>query len=602
MSARILVIDPDPNAIEALQNALEPKAASWTLVTAQNETDALAAVEDTTPDIVVTSLAANQGDGLALLSKLIDRAPLAHAYIRAGEDQKPSLSRALEGGCHFLSTELSSNELLEELKTCLSERSWQTSPQVEQVLEACSQFQSLPDSYLQIARAIQSPNASISDVAELISLDLALSAKVLETVNSPFYGFGKEISDLSQAINLLGLGSLQSIVLAIKVFDYIGQSTTHCALVSEIWNHSIDVAAAARRITLHTTDNPQEAELAYSAGLLHDIGKLILLEVIPDQFIEAQRRAYENSRSTWRSELEAFGCDHAEVGARLLANWNLPSVICQTTALHHRPANACQSEFSILTAVHAANTVVRKRKQASHADAIADQAYLHEIGLSEKRDEWELVARGQPLPTKPKLSIKREAPTDAPPPPITTTRVAHDALSRAIEDAQQKKEQREERLSAHRHTNNVYLAFAAGIVCCLSCIYFLSTIEDAPAQEPESIAPSQGANYGSRQDILDEIMSSDAPSKTDATPKAAPSILTEVIVETPPSEPPPPPPPPFPEIQLGAIFHRSSGAKAQVNGRILGVGDTIEGARITAIEQLSITAEHYGRTKTFTLN
>ena len=483
MSARILVVDPDTKALEKFQTALELKAASWTIDAARSEADAIRAATATPPDVVIAANALNEGQGLKVLSKIIDLAPLAHPYIRAEETEKPSLAKALEGGCHFLSNQTSDDQLREELKLCLSERSWQTSPIVEQVLEDCSHFQSLPESYLQIARAIQSPHSSLSDISELISHDLALSAKVLETVNSPFYGFGKEITDVHRAIKLLGLTSLQSIVLAIKVFDYLSQSSAHCALVSEIWNHSIDVAAAARRITQHTTENAAEAELAYSAGLLHDIGKLILLEVIPDQFIEAQRHANENGISTWRSELQAFGCDHAEVGAKLLSNWNIPAPICKATALHHRPANACQSEFSILTAVHAANTVVRKRRLATHPDAKADQAYLQEIGLAEKPSEWELVAKGQPLPQKPELNIKRETANEVEDPPkeaippqpnlaTTTTRAAHDALSRAIEKAEEKKEQREKRLSAHRHANNVYLAFAAGIVCCLSCIYF----------------------------------------------------------------------------------------------------------------------------------
>jgi len=610
MSARILVIDPDPNAIEAFQNALEPKAASWAIATARNQEEAIQSISETRPDLIVVALSTHDGNGLSLLSKLIDQAPLAHAYISAPESKKPELSKAIEGGCHFLPSTLSPDGLLEEFKSCLGERSWQSSPMVEQVLAQCSQFQSLPESYLEIARAIQSPHSTIGDISERIELDLALSAKVLETVNSPFYGFGRDISDVSQAISLLGLSSLQSIVLAIQVFDYIGQPTSHCALVSEIWNHSIDVAAVARRITLHTTEDAQKAELAYSAGLLHDIGKLILLEVIPDPFIEAQRQAHEQNRSTWRSELDAFGCDHAEVGARLLQNWNLPATVCQTTALHHRPANAGQTEFSILTAVHAANTVVRKRKQATHPDAVADQAYLEEIGLAEKREEWELVAKGQALPKKPKLSFKKEPPPEKAPPPvppqsnpaITTTRAAHHALSQAIEDAEEKRLRREKRLTAHSHSTNIYLAFAAGIICCLSCIYFLSTIEDAPAKEEvhvDSDPSSPDSGFASRENMLDEIMSTGNEMRAEVVKPPEPAYLNEVILEEPE---PPPPPPPFPEISLGAIFQGSTGPKAQVNGRILAEGDAIGEARITKIEPLSITIEHYGRTKTIRLD
>lgn len=608
MSARILVIDPDPLACTAFKNALKPKEASWTLTLATSTKDALEQVTKSPPDIIVTSSKANSGNGLALLSQLVDEAPLAHPFIKADESEKPSMAKALEGGCGFLRSDLSEGDILAAFKLCLSQNSWQSSPMVAQVLEHCSELQSLPESYLQIARAIRSSNSTISDIAEHVSLDLALSAKVLETVNSPFYGFGNSVNDVSQAINLIGLSSLESIVLAVKVFDYIHQSTSHCALVSELWNHSIDVAAAARRIALHHTEDPQAAERAYSAGLLHDIGKLILLETIPEQFLAAQRNAHENSISTWRSELSSFGCDHAEVGAKLLHTWKIPGEICQAVAMHHRPANACETHFSVLTAVHAANTIVRKRKKADHPDAIADQAYLDEIGLSDKRDEWECVAKGQALPAKRSLRFKKAAPPEKeeephapkqpPTPEPTTTKIAHDALSQAIEDAEEKRKQREKRLSSHSHPSSVYLAFAAGIICCLSCIYFLSTIEDAPAKEESSHnfpEPPQGANYGSRKDVLEELMSSGKQNGADELQSPTPTLLNEVILEK------PEPPPPFPKVELGAIFQRSTGAKAQINGRILGIGDSIGEARITNIEPLSVTIEHYGRTKTITL-
>ncbi len=586
MSANILIIDPDPKSIEAYQKALAAKASSWSVHFASSTESALSLASEIAPDIIVSALSVNGGQGLKLLSKAIDAAPLAHAFIAATEADRPQLAAAFEGGCRYLPRPCPSDRLLLEFQRCLAVDSWLDNPVVKEIVASRSDFESLPSHHHQIVTALNSPDCALADVAEAIANDLALSAKLLETVNSSFYGFSQNVSDISQAVSILGLSNTRNIVLAAHIFSQVGKGHEHLSLIKEIWHHSISVAGASRRISLHETQDPQAAEEAYSAGLLHDIGKLVLLGVAPEPYIEAQRLAREESHSSWQAEFKLLGCDHAEVGGYLLSRWGLPAELCEAVALHHRPANSCHGKFTTLAAVHAANAIVRKRRNPKHADATPISNFLIEIGKSEQWADWEAIATGATPPSqqkpklKPKLAPKED---DAPIPQITTTTTAYQALSKRIEE----QELKQNPPIPPQRSQSATLAFAAGILCCLCCIYFISSIKDAPAQtnSPKAAGP---APIDSRKDILEEILESN--SQPIASPRQPPSVQLE------------PPTPPFPDIQLGAIFQRSTGAKAQVNGKILSVGDRIDGASIIAIHRTSIEVEHYQRIRTYTLD
>lgn len=601
MSARILIIDQDPEALENYRQSLAPKSSTWTIITVQSEDEGLAEAQESPPDIAVASLSLNNGQGLKTLTKIADLAPLVHPFIAAEEFEKPKLKAALQGGCHFLPRLCPPEQLLLEFQRCLAIESWLENPVVKELFSQRHAFESLPPIYLRIVQALNSPHSTVDSIAEIIRSDIALSSKILETANSSFYGLQSDIADIPQAVATLGLESIKTMALAIQLFDRGGHTAEHRALVEELWHHSQAVASAARRICLFETKNLQEAEKAYSAGLLHDIGKLVLLDTGGDLYIEAQRLAREQSIPAWRAEIATLGCDHAETGAYLLARWGLPQSLCETAALHHRPANSSSTGFSPLAAVHAANAIARKRKNPNHFDAKPSQEYLEEIGKAESWADWEAAAIGA-TPTsqskpKPKLMTREPEPK----PTESAAPAPHGALAHAVERAAIREEERERLLNPNAPAKSTFLAFGAGILFCLGCIYFLSSLgnveadtEDVPtlglASENSSAHQPAHSPTTSRSNLLEEILEINQ-----ALPPSA-----EAKIE--PIEAPPPPPPPFPEIKLGAIFFQSTGPKAQINGQILSIGDRIGEARIVTIERTSITIAHYGSVETFNLD
>ncbi|MDQ8201772.1 HDOD domain-containing protein [Pelagicoccus sp. SDUM812003] len=611
MSAHLLIIDHELEHLERYRNALSSKNSTWTMAFCSSEEDALESCETSAPDIIVASLGFQGGNGLQLLSRLVDRAPMAHAFIAASESEKEQLTSALEGGCRYLPRPCPQDRLHFEFQKCLAIDSWLENPVVKEVVSSRTAFETLPPLYLKVVAALNAPHADTSSIADSISSNLALSSKILETVNSSHFGFDQKVSDIPHAISILGFETVKTIVLAAQVFDRQAHSPRHKALLNELWHHSIEVATAARRISLFETDNPASAEEAYTAGLLHDIGKLVLLDLDTEAFDEAQRLAREESIPPWQAEARAIGCDHAEVGAYLLARWGLSESLCETAALHHRPANSCRESFSSLAAVHAANAIVRKRRNPHHVDAAPNQGFLEEIGKVGRWEAWQAVAIGEP-PPRPKAKLVRQPPDQAvepkpaathltPPAPDPVTHAAHAALSEAVARAALRKVEEERLESAQSYGKNILFAFAAGVLVSLICIYFINTFSKTDQRDAsqalagsESSDPEETAGLAksvSRGKLVEEIL------------EMGQSLDAEAIEEPPPPvEPPPPPPPPFPEIRLGAIFFRANDPKAQVNNRIVGIGDRLDEARIVGIERTSISVEHYGRVRVIDLD
>jgi putative nucleotidyltransferase with HDIG domain len=240
--------------------------------------------------------------------------------------------------------------------------------------------------HAQVTEELQSPNGSMETVTELISHDPVMSAKILQVVNSAFFGRAREVTDTSEAVMVLGSERIRSLILLAGVFSQYDGSKCPGFAPEPIWSHSVQVGIYARAIAYSETKDARIAEAAFTAGLLHDIGKLILAGNLPDM-CAAVRRAQANRKTSQRdAELMIMGVTHAELGACLLATWGLPLTILEAIAWHHEPNKSTEKGFSLLAAVHAANVFA----QAGGAEAwnAIDQAFLKKIGLADRGERW----------------------------------------------------------------------------------------------------------------------------------------------------------------------------------------------------------------------
>lgn len=199
----------------------------------------------------------------------------------------------------------------------------------------------LPDVVMKLLSVVNSPYSSADDAAMLIEKDPALTGAVLRMANSSFYGVPRSISTVSAAIVILGFNAVRSIVLATAVFKAVPGNGGMGFDMGRFWKHSLAVSSACRIIAAKTTvPGAPDAETAFCAGILHDIGKLVLLNAFPDELMEAHDYAIEQHMPIHRAELEIIGINHTRVGRLISDKWALPQSLGQSIVYHHEPLAA----------------------------------------------------------------------------------------------------------------------------------------------------------------------------------------------------------------------------------------------------------------------
>jgi HD-like signal output (HDOD) protein len=245
---------------------------------------------------------------------------------------------------------------------------------------------SLPKSYVALMREVQSQSATAQTVARIVTQDLAMSAKVLQLVNSAFFGLTREVVDIERAVALLGVETINALLVSRAAFDSFDGA--NLADLESLWRESLLVGQAARLIAECEGASLPMKHAAYEAGLMHDIGKLVLATAAPAGAARAASLVTAAGRSIGEAEQEVFGCDHGVVGAYLLDLWGLPPAIVEAVAYHHRPAASSVDAFGPLAAVYVANALLAATCSPLLDDSGLDREWLARIGLGERLPVW----------------------------------------------------------------------------------------------------------------------------------------------------------------------------------------------------------------------
>jgi putative nucleotidyltransferase with HDIG domain len=224
---------------------------------------------------------------------------------------------------------------------------------------------------------------------------VSMSAKLLQIVNSAFLQPGMHISNVKQAVNLLGIDNVKNLVLMVEVVSPLKSAfDTEDFQFDHLWEHSMTVAKYAMAISQSESDDEKVAYDAFTAGLLHDVGKLILATKMPEKFHAAFELARENHISLFQAEKQIFGATHAQVGGYLLELWGLPDPIVEAITWHDYPSlcpedayatSSSRTGFSSLTAVHVANYFC---EDDEFAEAEVDHVHLSMLGLIDRMEDW----------------------------------------------------------------------------------------------------------------------------------------------------------------------------------------------------------------------
>ena len=258
-------------------------------------------------------------------------------------------------------------------------------PEIQQQLQEVTELISLPEVYLKVQRLMDDPASDIYDFAEVISVDPNLSTRVLKVVNSAYFGFPEPVDSIARAINMIGLGPLHNMVLGISAMSSL-ELPNDIMPLNTFWRASLFSGVLARllaeRLKLPKSDH------LFIAGLLHEIGHLVLYSKFPQQALAAQKIAEEHDQAIHEAEMQVMGYHYGDIGAMLMANWNLSDNLQSIT--RHQPtpelATDYKTETTLMHLAHACAQSITTESQAA-ADTLIDAEVQAVVGLTQQELE-----------------------------------------------------------------------------------------------------------------------------------------------------------------------------------------------------------------------
>jgi HD-like signal output (HDOD) protein len=334
-------------------------------------------------------------NGAQLLTEVLQSYPRTARIILSGYAEQESVAKCVGAAHQFLLKPCDVMTLRTTLTRVLALDVFLNNERLKGLVAQMGSLPSVPSLYFRIIRELQSPDASIERIGEIVSQDPAMTAKLLQLVNSAFFGISRKISNPTEAVQFLGVNTVRSLALSIHAFSCFEKSKLGGFSFERVWNHCLTVGMFAKKITQAESSDRAMVDEAFIAGLLHDVGKLMLAANMAEQYQEAMAVAEARKLSLTEAEQLVFGATHADVGAYLLGLWGLPVPIVEAVALHHRPVRQCENGFSPLAAVHAANVFEHEfaGDLPQTVPAGLNMSYIASIGLADHAEDWRAAFR-----------------------------------------------------------------------------------------------------------------------------------------------------------------------------------------------------------------
>ncbi len=396
---RILFVDDEPNVLSGLRRTLRDQRKSWDMEFVGSAQEALSRVDEIAFDAVVTDMRMPGMDGAELLEHIAKSHPDAVRVILSGQSSQESVMKTVGPAHQYLNKPCDINNLKRVLERAFSLRDLLNEDRLKSLISGMRTLPSLPTLYLEMLKTIQDPNATVADAGRLIAKDMAMTVKVLQLVNSAFFGLGRHISNPVDAASLLGLEVLKPLVLSIGIFTQFDADSFDSNVFSldALWSHGSRVGALARLIAKEEGMGSLDAEDSLLAGMLHDIGKLILVINKPTEYTQFTAMKEVTAQRRITLERELFGSTHGVIGAYLLGLWGLPQSVVEAVALHNQPALQRERVFSVLSVVHVANALVHGLQEEAMENSLLDSGYIDSINAGGRIEAWKRLAAATDL-------------------------------------------------------------------------------------------------------------------------------------------------------------------------------------------------------------
>lgn len=386
MSYPILFVEDDPALAKSVAASLRAHG-EFSPTFADDGATGLSLLERHTFDVIVAS---SHVGGETFLNEVMRRNPQAVRIVWAEPENRRRVLSSARSSHQFLARPCDTDTLTSTLRRACALKRLLNDEALRSAMARMKSLPSLRHIYYKIHEELSKEDPSTKRVADLIASDLAMMTKILQLVNAAFFGLSYQVESPQRAVVLLGLDTVQSLVLSADIFSQL-KPRGYETFVQALWAHSMATSAMAKRIAEDHGAAPDVVCDSMVAGLLHDVGQLVLATNRPNGYRKVIERARAEATPLVDVERAAFGTSHAEVGAYLLGLWGLPESIVQAVAFHHAPRECLGQTFSPLTAVHVASNLHEQTSIRTGPPSDVDGAYLEELDMAQVPRSWRRI-------------------------------------------------------------------------------------------------------------------------------------------------------------------------------------------------------------------
>lgn len=384
MAAESVLFVFDPIASEQIKDYYRLCLTDYVSFETDSIEKAKSIIDSQSIDLVVSSIELPDGTGTDL-HKYIYKNHNSIIRFLCSENSNKDIVYQSAGYIHqFMNMACKPKQFMKIINNAFGLRDVLANNDLHKRISGITNLPSPPEIYNQLVTEIQRDDPSIRNIANLIKKDVSITAKVLHMVNSAYFGLSTHVENPLHAVNLLGIDTIQSMVLSAGVFNLFKDPEIPGYSLDSIYTNSLVVGTSSRHLANAFGLMTKQTEDALMAGMLHDIGKLVMLSYFPEEFKKSIKLSTEESIPLFEAEKQILGVSDAEIGAHLLSLWGLPNSILEAIAHRYTPAKAPSPITNVLTAVHLGYALnhdiqhnIRKETQSA-----VDMDYLEKLNLS----------------------------------------------------------------------------------------------------------------------------------------------------------------------------------------------------------------------------
>jgi HD-like signal output (HDOD) protein len=394
MTKTILFVDEEKFVHKALKRSFRDMRKEWDMHFAAGPSQALEVLNTESIEVIVTETVFQGESGLDFLKVVREGHPHCVRIILSGYSNQDVVLKSVDLAHQYLSKPCEDEALKTTIGRAFMMKELLDHQALKKIVSQIDALPTLPAIYVKLTQTLESEDASIDKIGEIIAQDIGLTAKILKLVNSSFFGLRQHVNNPAKAVSLLGLDLIKAIVLSSGTFNKFKRVKFPGLSLEQMWEHAMLTGTFAKIIAKEGGLGRQGSDTAFMAGVLHDIGKLLIAAYLPDSYAVINKLSEKVAITIAEAEEKVIGTTHAGIGAYLLGLWGLPDSILHATALHHCPGSYGENGLNPTVVIHIADAFAKAGDDIHMPQGIIeglDYEFLQTAGHLSAVDHWKAL-------------------------------------------------------------------------------------------------------------------------------------------------------------------------------------------------------------------